>query len=349
MKFDFCIGNPPYQGDNHQQLYPDFYLQGQKIANCVDLIFPVGWQDPKNANNLSKLNKQEIKEDPQICFVKNKRNVFQNIVGAEFTNIILWKKGHDNGLDGNQLVIGEDNQEIVKHLDYEKSSANKPHQIQELGALVVSSKNFNSLAGDTSSLKPYGLRTDFFNDPSKYGLPELQNSKRKTTDLTIYGLYKRKNTKFYVPKDYALPKISSNIDKYKVFIGKAWGNFSDNYLGGAYADIIVASPGEICTENFIESGSFDNFELACKHAKYLMTKFCRALLYLNKFTQDNSKDKWVSVPKQDFTENFWSESIEFIDKALMDKYDIPTKIQEFVFSNIQTRTEKNIINYREIA
>ena len=346
MKFDFCIGNPPYQGDNHQQLYPDFYLQGQQIADCVDLIFPVGWQDPKNANNLSKLNKPEIKEDKQICFIKNKRNVFQNIVGAEFTNIIVWKRGHDNGLYGKQLVIDDNGKEAVKHLDYEKTSVNKPYQIQELGALVMGAPGFESMVNSTSSLKPYGLRTDFLNDPSKYNLPELQTSKIKSTDLTIYGLYKRKNAKFYIPRNYALPKTSLNIDKYKVFIGKAWGNFSDNYLGGAYADIIVATPGEICTENFIESGSFDNFELACKHAKYLMTKFCRALLYLNKFTQDNSKDKWTAVPKQDFTEDFWLENIEHIDKALMEKYGISDQIQQFVFSNIQTRTEKNIINYR---
>lgn len=45
---------------------------------------------------------------------------------------------------------------------------------------------------------------------------------------------------------------------YKFFIGKAWGNFSAGYLGGAYVDIIVARPNEICTENFLESGIFDD-------------------------------------------------------------------------------------------
>ena len=47
MKFDVVIGNPPYQGDNHQQLYPDFYLQARKCANQACLIFPTGWQEPK--------------------------------------------------------------------------------------------------------------------------------------------------------------------------------------------------------------------------------------------------------------------------------------------------------------
>lgn len=69
MKFDFCAGNPPYQGDNHKQIYTDFYLAAREIADCVELIFPVGWQDPKTANNLGKLNKQDIKEDKQIVFI----------------------------------------------------------------------------------------------------------------------------------------------------------------------------------------------------------------------------------------------------------------------------------------
>ena len=37
-KFDFCIGNPPYQ-EGHTQLYPDFYLAGRKIANS---LFKIG-------------------------------------------------------------------------------------------------------------------------------------------------------------------------------------------------------------------------------------------------------------------------------------------------------------------
>lgn len=93
MKFDAVVGNPPYQGNNHQQIYPYFYLAARKTSNnYVSLIFPTGWQEPKNANNLSKLNNPEIKADRQIIHIDNCQNVFPGISGAEWVNIILWQK-----------------------------------------------------------------------------------------------------------------------------------------------------------------------------------------------------------------------------------------------------------------
>ena len=41
MKFDAVVGNPPYQGVNHSQIYPFFYLIAKEISsNYVSLIFP---------------------------------------------------------------------------------------------------------------------------------------------------------------------------------------------------------------------------------------------------------------------------------------------------------------------
>ena len=103
-KFDFIIGNPPYQGDSHKQLYPFFYLEGQKVGNCVEMIFPTAWQQPKNGKNLKQMNNKEVKEDSQIVLIDNRQNVFSGVTGAEWTNIILWKRGYDNGLNGKQRI-----------------------------------------------------------------------------------------------------------------------------------------------------------------------------------------------------------------------------------------------------
>ena len=104
MKFDVIVGNPPYQ-DGNNQIYTYFYVNGIKNASVVDLIFPVGWQGTSSANLLSKLNNEEIKRDCQIVSIDNKQGVFEGIAGAEWTNIILWKKDYDNGLDGRQKIL----------------------------------------------------------------------------------------------------------------------------------------------------------------------------------------------------------------------------------------------------
>ena len=347
MKFDVAIGNPPYQGENHQQIYPNFYISAKHISNLVIMIFPTGWQQPKNANNLKTLNNPENKEDKQIVFINNKQYVFKDVSGAEWTNIIMWKKGFDNGLNGKQYVYINDEAPQVIHLNYDSSQIEKPEEIQKLVQIVINSNNFQTLSSFVSSLKPYGLRTDFFNNPNKYQLPKVYNERQHNTDFCIYGLENRKQVIRFIPQDYPIPKKTTACYKYKVFVGKAWGNFSSNFLGGAYSDIVIASPKEICTENFLECGIFDDFETAQKHAKYLMTRFLRALLFANKNSQDNSKEKWIYIPIQDYSEDWWKLSIEQIDEKLFEKYNIPSDIVTFIKNKIQCKDESNIVNYKE--
>lgn len=345
MKFDAVVGNPPYQGVNHSQIYPFFYLIAKEVSsNYVSLIFPTGWQEPKNANNLRKLNNESIKHDRQIVNINNCQNVFPGINGAEWVNIILWKKGYDNGLDGAQLILTDGGNPLVKKLSTKIESISKPKEILELGSIIQKTNGFQSVQTITSMSKPYGLRKDVFDRLSYYKLENMQLSREKENDIKIYG---SNNTIRYVPYEYALPRKTVAFDKYKVFVGSAWGNMSESAgLGGAYANIIIGSPFEICTETYQESGAFEEFEMAKRHAKYLMTKFARALLYVNKVSQMSTRS-WGAVPIQDYKEDWWGCSIDEIDKRLIEKYNIPEDIADFIDKNIQRKTEENIVNYGE--
>lgn len=343
MKFTAVVGNPPYQGDNHFQIYPDFYLASRELGETVSLIFPIGWQEPKNANNLSKLNKKEIKEDEQIVFIDNRHNVFPGIPGAEWTNIILWKNGYDNKLNGKQRILTDGENEIIKELIYKKEQIKKPKEISELATIVQASANFSSLQSTTSVRKPYGLSTDVVKDYTKYNLEPLYKEKLNDSDIKIYAV---SASVLYVPQDYSFPKKTKAFTHYKVFVPYAWGNMSEKTgLGGAYSDIIIGGPEEACTETYLESGSFNDYETAKKHAKYLMTRFARALLYMNKNSQ-HSTTAWGAIPIQNYSENWWDKSIDEIDDELFKKYKVPDDVKLFVYKNIQQRSEANIINFR---
>ena len=340
MKFDAVVGNPPYQGTNHQQIYPYFYLAARQVSsNYVSLIFPTGWQEPKNANNLSKLNNEEIKADKQIMRIDNCQNVFPGISGAEWVNIILWKKGYDNGLNGAQLIFVNSRNPAQTELQWEVAVSQKPQQILDLLQCVKNKGSDISLQKYTSVLKPYGLRTDVFGNFEKYHLPEMCETRNLDSDIKVVG----SKAVMYIPKNYPLPKRTTAIDKYKVFVPYAWGNMSESVgLGGAFADIIIAKPNEICTETYLESGCFNNIDTAKKHAKYLMTKFARAMLFVNK-TSQHSTTAWGDVPMQDYSEPWWDKSIAEIDEELFKKYNVPKDIADYVKANIQTKTENNII------
>ena len=346
FRVDVNFGNPPYQGDgqNLQQVYPAFYIEAIKNSEIVEMIFPSAWQEPKNGSGLGRMNKKEIKEDRQIVRIDNRENAFKGYDGAKNTNIIVWKKGYDNGLNGNQLIYKEGKNPVEKKLIYDANDIEKPSQIIELERIVVASDGFVGMDTITSARKPYGFSTDAIEFPEKNKLPKIFLEEQTGEDLKIYHRDKGKIIIGYLNKDYPIPRKPESFNNYKVLIGKTWGNMSDNYLGGAYSDIVIVGPKDVCTEKFLVSGSFDSFETAVKHSKYLMTTFCRALLFRNKHIQDNSKDKWKSVPVQNYLEDWWNKSIDEIDIELFKKYNIPNDIMEYVMKKVQKRTEKNIIN-----
>ena len=338
MKFTAVVGNPPYQGVNHQQIYPYFYTNAIKLGKHVSLIFPVGWQEPKNKNNLSLLNNTEIKADCQIVRIDNRQNVFPGIAGVEWVNIIHWLKDYDNGLDGAQLIYTNGENPQVKELSIE--AVKKPDEIIELAKIVTSKPNFESVQGITSRRKPYGLATDVFSEHDKYGLPAMQEDRNQDNDLTIFG---KGDTRMFVPYDYPLPKRTRCLNEYKVFIPYAWGNMSESSgLGGAFADIRVGLPNELVNETYLEAGPFDSFEEAYKYAKFLMTKFARALLYMNK-TSQHSTTSWGAIPKQDFRETWWDSTVEELEHYLFTKYDLPIHVRSFILNNFQTKTTENIV------
>lgn len=344
MKFNAVVGNPPYQGVNHQQIYPFFYLSSICLGNFVSLIFPTGWQEPKNVNGLSRINNEKIKYDHQIHFIDNRQNVFPGIQGAEWVNIILWEKGYDNGLEGSQLTYTNGGNPKEVKLLIEGTEKPKPFEILKLAEIVKNTSNFVSVQTITSVRKPYGFSTDVIVDSAKYHLPPLQNQRNSVSDILVYA---KSGVIAYVPTDYPFPKKTLAFNKYKVFVPYAWGNMSEKTgFGGAFSDIIIGSPGEACTETYLESGSFDDFEHVQRHAKYLLTKFCRALLYVNKYSQ-HSTTAWGAVPVQDYHEDWWNKSIKEIDEKLFEKYHVTNEIKDFCLKNIQTKTERNIINFNE--
>ena len=74
-------------------------------------------------------------------------------------------------------------------------------------------KTFDSIV---SSMKPYGIRGDFFSNQEKYKLPEIF-IEPFDKGYTIIGLDEaKKRVKRYVDKNYPIPKING-LNNYKIF------------------------------------------------------------------------------------------------------------------------------------
>ena len=351
MNFNAIVGNPPYQGSARVQLYPTFYQLAIQLGEIVTLIFPTGWQKPcaPTAKGLFKMNNPETKADKQIVYLDNRHNVFPGISGANEINIILWKKGYDNGYDGKQLVLTDGENPQYIQLQWIQSNNGKPLQIQEAAEAVKNfeGESFNSVSNIVSAKDPFGIPTDLFTKPTKYNKTDADFREEKTNqnDIRIFGGIEHKRAERYVASDFPM-KDNPTLGKYKVFVPWAWGNMDEKAgLGGAFADIIIAERNDVCSMTYNTCGQYDDYESAKKQAKYMMTTFFRGLLYNSKDVKTSSKTAYSSIPIQDFSEDWWNDSIDVIDKKLFEKYGI-SELFPYFRDNIQIKDESNIDNIR---
>ena len=160
-------------------------------------------------------------------------------------------------------------------------------------------------------MKPYGLRGDFFKNPSKYGLPPIRKNK-KEGDITIIGLdEKLHRTKRYVSSTYPLPQTDL-LEDIKLFIPR---NYGSGRMGDMPSNMEYAMPKDACTETFIQIGPFNSIEEAKNCEAYMRTKLFTVLVGIRKQDQGAGKSVYKYVPLQDFSEK-WT------DEKLYKKYNL---------------------------
>jgi len=170
---------------------------------------------------------------------------------------------------------------------------------------------------------------------SKYGLPDFSSTKCED-GFEILGLgEKQQRTWKYLPKSYPIPNISPCLYKYKVFIAEAYGCGA---IGEVPSTPVLSTPGQLCTETFLEMGPFETEAEAANLIKYIETKFFRALVGILKQTQHTTRKVYRFVPMQDFTPSSdidWSKPVKEIDRELYEKYGLSEEDIAFIEENIK--------------
>ena len=158
--------------------------------------------------------------------------------------------------------------------------------------------------------------------------------------MRLYGLKERCRVSFFISRN-ALPKTSVNLDAYKIFIPKAWGGKDPkkDWIGGSYSSVIIAQPGDCCSETYLEFGPFTTLDEAKAGYAYIHTKFFRTLFSYNKHSHNTPKSTYVSIPLQDFTSDSdidWAKSFSEIDQQLYRKYGLSRNEINYIETHVQT-------------
>ena len=327
MKFNAIVGNPPYQvmdggaGASAMPIYNKFVEISKLIKPMyISLIMPSRWFS--GGRGLDDFRKDMI-EDKRIRLLHdyiNGRECFPNVEIKGGVCYFLWYQKWDKECT------------IVSHFDDEVATTTRFLRENDDDIFIrdyrlvgikdkVQKSSYKSFITLVSSMKPYGLRGDFFKDASKYNLPPVKEIKG-SHDITIYGLDQQLHrVKRYVTSNYPFPQ-KDGIDKYKIFIPR---NYGTGRLDDITYKTILAEPGSACTETFIQISPFDNSFERDNCNRYMSTKFFRTLVGIRKQDQGAGRDVYRFVPLQDFTSSSdidWSLSIAEIDAQLYKKYGL---------------------------
>ena len=332
MTFDVIIGNPPYQlsdggnGASAIPIYHKFVTQAIKLKpRYLTMITPSRWMT--GGRGLDDFRKDFL-ADNRLSVIHDFKDASLCFTGVEIkggVNYFLWERDKASPLC---VIINDNGSDGVKECKRPLMEKGCDVFIRNNDLITifrkVHSKKERSFSDIVSSMKPYGLRGDFFKSPQKYGLPAISEIPIKD-GYVIYGLdEKMKRSRRYVPKKYPLPK-KDDIEKFKLFMSR---NQGEGILGEIFVLPVFAKPNELCTETFVVIGGFDNEQKMYNCWSYMKTKFFRTMLGIKKNDQGCGQSVYEFVPLQDFSKP-WT------DEELYKKYGLTEEEIAFIESMIR--------------
>ena len=346
MKFDYVIGNPPYQEEQEgynktftPPVYHNFLDNAYRIANVVEMIHPARFLF--NAGNTPKEWNQKMLANPHVKIVKYERessNIFSNTSikgGVVITYYDSKKNFGEIGVFSPYSELNSIREKIVdKGSIYKNNLMNIMYnQVNfDLEQLYKEYPNYRNVLG--SNGKDRRLEKNIF-----VKLNIFTSERKDQDDIKILGIVNNKRQYKYISQRF-IDKSHENLFRYKVLVPRSNGS-------GAIGEVLstpligsplIGSPLIGYTRSFISIGCFDSSKDANRALNYVKTKFARTMLGILKVTQDNPIDTWFFVPLQDFTENSdidWSKSIHEIDLQLYEKYGLDDNEINFIETHVK--------------
>lgn len=340
MKFDFVIGNPPYQeetknkGDRPNPIYDRFMDSSYKIGNKVCLIHPARFLF--NAGQTSKAWNNKMLGDSHFKVMD-----YQPDATAVFPNTDI-KGGvaityRDSQKDFGAIDVFTPYKElnsIVKKVSNTLQKENKLNSIIASQGLYKFSNLFFSEHTEAKSIIGLGTGNKIVSSiMDKMPNVFLEKKPDNRNYVRFLGRINNQRVYKYISRDYLID--NEYIDKFNLFLPEA--NNSGKF-GETLTEPTVGYPNEGSSDTFLSAGKFSSVDEPLNFATYIRTKFFRALLGVKKVTQHCPPAVWAMIPLQDFTSDSdidWSVSVAEIDKQLYKKYDLSPEEIEFIETHVK--------------
>lgn len=340
MKFDFAIGNPPYQdetmGDNKTfapPVYNKFMDAAYEVADKVELIHPARFLF--NAGSTPKVWNEKMLQDTHfkvLSYEQDSSKVFSNTDIKGGVAITYRNREKYFGKIETFTPFNELNAVLHKVLQHDEFESIMPYVFIQNRFLL---DELYKVCPEAKAVIGSDGRDKRFEKNIFTKVPQVFLTERACEeDIAIIGIVNNKREWRFI--DRTLVDFEhQNLNKYKVILPTSNGSGA---IGEVLSTPLIGSPLIGYTRSFISIGAFDEEKEAKACFKYIKSKFARTMLGVLKITQDNNRDTWKYVPLQDFTENSdidWSKSIREIDQQLYAKYGLTREEIDFIESKVK--------------
>ena len=318
MKFDVIVGNPPYQlADGGAQasarpIYHLFVEQAKQLApRYLVMIIPARWYS--GGRGLEDFRRTMIRDQRIECLhdFPDASDCFGGVQIKGGVCYFLWDKLHKGPC---QVVTHNHDNVVIQEPRLLKTKGSEVLIRYSEGVSILKrvvafgEKTFDFLV---SAQRPFGMRTYVKGESCSFDGSVLlyQNGGVGYVDET------------------AISQNRAWIQKYKVYVSAAYGageDFPHQIIGKP----IVGAPGSCCTETYLVIGPFTEESEAENARAYMMTRFFRFMVMLQKTTQHAAASVYSLVPIQDFSKP-WT------DEELYVKYQLTQDEIAFIESMIK--------------
>lgn len=332
MKFDYIVGNPPYQEDTNgagrqaRPIYNVFFDAAESLhPNYISFITPSRWFAGGMGLNGFRDKMMMSHHLEKIVDFTNAKDCFPNNSVSGGVSYFAWKKSYLGNCEFTNITNGKSTT-LVRPLDEFPIVVRYNEAVEIIRKLHLSEKD--GLATITSGLMPFGLNTSY----------RGRKKKSNKDNIKLYA----SNGETYISKD-EIQKGQEYLPNYHVLISKTSAEHAgepgkDGKFGVIPSSVKVIYPDEACTHSYFLIGNFEKKADAENLLKYMKTKFVRLLMLLSLSGFGLSKLVLNFVPLQDFTTSSdidWSQSISDIDQQLYKKYGLDDEEIAFVESHIK--------------
>lgn len=322
MKFDVIIGNPPYQlsdggfGRSASPIYNRFVKQAMNMRpRFLTMIIPARWY--AGGKGLDDFRKDMLEDNRirKLVDFESSTDVFPGVDVAGGICYFLWDRD-------NPGICSVTNRSKEMEFTTERMLNEFSVFIRHSIAVPIIKKikaienSVNTLNEVVLPSKPFGIRGHYI--PKKSGVP---------------CYFTQKQGMLFVSKKDVVDKFKV-LDKFKLLIPRApiagQTDFSKP-IGFYYeGNVIIAKPGEACTESWIVAFTSNSFEEVVSFKTYLFTKTVRFLLLQTVVSQDVTREKFVFIP------NLSKYDVVFDDDLLRKRWNITDEEWNFIDSKIRS-------------